>query len=227
MKRYKDWAPGPFDTKGLNLPDHQEWFVLPLIKTRDSGPLDESNFEIAARRLGAPSDTCIRGEFSHWACGWFEILLLAPEREQEGQAIADELDSYPILDESDFSKRESELEFECWPNYGCAEMIRMMAEKFDLRQSTIDFLESLDQSSNGPLRELHSAHSSHDYEMDDSGARYDFLYLDTRYLHFPENQRFDRQTLAKFIRAEREKFRETEADVRAVERAATVYARQT
>jgi hypothetical protein len=216
MQRYKDYRPSACDMAGLGLDDQQDWFVV-AGRNRDSCVLAESNFASALKRLGGESDTCQVCRFGHWACGWLEIVLLSPEREAEGAAIENALADYPILDESDFSERECELEFSCWPAYGARDMVSMLVENFELGSATRDFLMDLDLDSNGALRAFHREHSTHDYEMHDEGAHYDFLYIDPRYKHF--DGRLTRDELAAFLVAQR-RAKRTAPPVHSVEYAA-------
>lgn len=118
MIQYKDYRPFQFDSKGLALPDRQDWFVLPIGRNRDSGPLDESNFFSALKMLGGEGDDVEVHSFGHWACGWFEIILIRPESSQqnEGEDIENFIDDYPIIDEEDFSLRETEANLLTWQN---------------------------------------------------------------------------------------------------------------
>ena len=83
MKRYKDWVPTLFDSKnnyaGDSLESVENWFVV-YGRNRDSEPIQESNFRIMMDEL-KPDDSedssCFR--FGHWACGWYEIILVKPD----------------------------------------------------------------------------------------------------------------------------------------------------
>jgi hypothetical protein len=66
MKKYKDYSPTEFDCKGLNLPDKQEWLVVPVMQTRDSGPLELSNFRTALKMLCDESENVEVHRFGHW-----------------------------------------------------------------------------------------------------------------------------------------------------------------
>ena len=83
---------------------------------RDSGILSESNRETALAMLGGESDNVQIFRFGHWACGWVEYLAVksGSPSEKIGQEIFDSLDSYPILDESDFCERENEEANRVW-----------------------------------------------------------------------------------------------------------------
>ena len=96
MQKYKDWAPMSLDQKGLNLPDHQEWFVL-YGRSRDSDPIQESNFRVLCDMLNEKDSESVGiFRFNHWACGWIEVMLVEPdssayEKAKElQQIIADE-----------------------------------------------------------------------------------------------------------------------------------------
>lgn len=123
----KAWSPnGPtsFDS-GRNYigADLREHFTV-LSRTRDSGELEESNFAYALRELGGETgeedDGTHEGSgvyvarFNHWACGWYETIMIdpaAPEAEKAirtAEEILARLEDYPVLDEDDLSTREFE-----------------------------------------------------------------------------------------------------------------------
>lgn len=116
LPRYKDWAPTQFDTKGLGMPDRQDWLVCPVMHTRDSGPLDESNFHSTLKSLGGESDAVEVHRFGHWGPGWFEVILVSPDGpiKDLGEIVCS-LADYPVLDEHDFSVREQEAADERLP----------------------------------------------------------------------------------------------------------------
>lgn len=109
MQRYSEFKPTPYDSRGLHLPDQQDWFVLPTTQTRDSDAVDRSNFRTALELMGGESETVEVHRFGHWACGWFEIIIIHPSLYDKAVAeIVDPLESYCILDEDDMLQ----LEFE-------------------------------------------------------------------------------------------------------------------
>lgn len=119
MQRYRDFAPTSFDPKGSFLhgqdeehPDRGDWFVVPVSRNRDSEILEESNFDAALKILGGESATVEVHRFGHWGPGWFEIILVHPDREKDVQEIQDGLEDYPVLDEDGYSEREHEENLE-------------------------------------------------------------------------------------------------------------------
>lgn len=130
MERYRDFAPTPFDNKGAFLSDRQDWFVVPVTRTRDSDLLAQSNFEAALKLLGGESDDVEVHRFGHWGPGWYEIILVRPgsDAEKKAQEIADSLESYPVLDDEDLSNREYEAACEYWENADLDDRIRLCKE---------------------------------------------------------------------------------------------------
>lgn len=116
MQTYSQFKPTPYDCRGLALPDRQTWLVCSVSQTRDSDPLNQSNFACALKMLGGESDTVEIHRFGHWGPGWFEIIIVAPNTEaaRVAQEIEDRLADYPILDEMDHSQREQEAADETW-----------------------------------------------------------------------------------------------------------------
>lgn len=116
MKTYAEFRPTGHDCKGLGLDDRQDWLVVPCPRNRDSDCLQESNFRSALRMLGGESDTVERYSFGHWACGWFEIILVQPGTDSERIAteIETSLEHYPVLDENDWSDLEHETAQQVW-----------------------------------------------------------------------------------------------------------------
>jgi hypothetical protein len=128
MQAYKDFAPTGFDAKGLGLPDRQDWLRAPVSRTRDSGALDESNFETVLADLGGESDTVEVHRFGHWGPGWFEIILCHPSMADRLEEWSRALENYPVADESDLSRREWEEAEEGWDNYGRSDLIRALRD---------------------------------------------------------------------------------------------------
>lgn len=145
--KYADYAPTAFDGRGAFLPDRQDWIVLPVIQTRDSGPMEFSNFAAALEILGGEGETVEVHRFGHWGPGWFEIILVDPAdsaRVAVAEDIENRLADYPLLDEEDFSRREWEDYEAGWESYGWSEFIRLLAKRFNLPERAVDLLRDAD-----------------------------------------------------------------------------------
>lgn len=129
--KYQDFAPTGFDPKGLALEDRQSWIVLPTTRNRDSvaGPL--ANFDSALEILGGESETVEVHRFGHWANGWFELILVHPDRQSEADDIERALEDYPILDEFKWSDYESNEAMETWDACSGSDFERELESRFE------------------------------------------------------------------------------------------------
>ena len=87
---------------------------------RDSGILDQSNFNVTEQRLAPWDDTEVNAldhawtttTASHFLVGWVDTIYVhqdAPvELLAEAAEVIESLENYPILDEEDYSRREME-----------------------------------------------------------------------------------------------------------------------
>ena len=141
MKKFKDFQPTAMDSKGVGSEGQEDWLVLPTSRTRDTGPLEESNFAAALERLGGESDTVQVHRFGHWGPGWFEIIVVHPSRESEAEEIEKSLENYPSLDEDDMSRRESEEAWEDWKNWGESEFKDIIKGLVELDEEQEDMLD--------------------------------------------------------------------------------------
>ncbi len=114
MQRYSKFRPTSFDRSGLGCRDEQEWFVAPCSRNRDSGTLTESNWQVQLRELEAidpdGNDHQVHS-FGHWACGWFELVLVRPDSKcfELAEGLEGALSDYPILCEMHWSELELEM----------------------------------------------------------------------------------------------------------------------
>jgi len=134
MQRYRDYAPTGFDTVGAFLPDQGNWIVVPVGQNRDSNYLEESNFQTALDMLGEESDTVQVHRFGHWACGWYEIIIVDPgdnDRAIIAAEIMCALADYPILDDMDYSEREWNRASEYWEQNSMSDRINI-CKRFDI-----------------------------------------------------------------------------------------------
>lgn len=146
--------------------DRNNWLVVPVGQNRDSGPFEQSNFAAALEILGGESESVEVHCFRHWGPGWFEVIIVRPDRAADVDDIEARLESYPLLDEDDLYRREHELMEDDWRFYG-----RSNFEKSLMRE-----LESLDDSLDGTEsdidRELRVMHDRNDFDPV-SGMTYD------------------------------------------------------
>lgn len=141
MKKFKDFQPTAMDSKGVGSEGQEDWLVLPTSRTRDTGPIEESNFAAALERLGGKSDTVQVHRFGHWGPGWFEIIVVHPSRESEAEEIEKSLENYPVLDEDDMSRRETEEAWEDWKNWGESEFKDIIKGLVELDEEQDDMLD--------------------------------------------------------------------------------------
>ena len=97
----------------------------PVGQSRDSDPLEESNYRVIFADLrerfgGAVADV----RMGHWAVGWHEAIIFDSSRADVVSAVLEwsrALADYPVADESDYSELEFERDHpmpgECYSDY--------------------------------------------------------------------------------------------------------------
>lgn len=133
MQTYREFQPTGLDALGLNADrlGIGHWLVCPTGQNRDSGHLEQSNFAAMLATVGGESDTVQVHRFGHWACGWFEIILIDPADTtavDAAQALADALEDYPVADEEDLSRREWESACEYWEHASIRERVQLLQD---------------------------------------------------------------------------------------------------
>lgn len=142
FKHLKRWELPP-SYFGANWPD---WYVF-LSRNRDSSELSESNFETGLSAVRAvASKEPIPDEIgdetdmatvqvvreSHWAVGWVEWIAIHKSDTAaliEADRLLSRLESYPVLDEEDWSRREDESAQQIWREcYNASERIKYIRE---------------------------------------------------------------------------------------------------
>lgn len=94
--------------------NYYEYFGF-MSKTRDSDPIDESNFRVALERLGGLSETVIVIRSNHWLVGWIEGILIHQsdyDMVYKANDIRHELEEYPVLDDDDYERAKEEMGWE-------------------------------------------------------------------------------------------------------------------
>src|SRR6478735_4201085 len=123
MQTYAEFSPTGFDTRGLGLPDRQDWLVAPVTVNRDSDCLTRSNWEVVTRDLqgfgvaeGEDNPSVEIHRFGHWACDWFEVCLVRPGSPASVKADGweDCLADYPVASDDHFSDLEHRETTDYW-----------------------------------------------------------------------------------------------------------------
>ncbi len=124
---YRTYRPTNCDTPGLGCEDRQDWLVAPVSITRDSECLGRSNWSVVTGDVitrSATEDWEIH-RFGHWACGWFEIMLVRPG--SMAHMVCDEwssaLEDYPIASDDHFSELEYSEACEYWERASLRERV--------------------------------------------------------------------------------------------------------
>jgi len=190
LPRYDSWAPTAFDSAGAFLDDRDDWRVMPVMQTRDSGPYDVSNFETAQKILDDSKADYEVHRFGHWGPGWFEIILIDPSSAHSMTAAGEivcSLADYPVLDEDDLSDREYEDFLESWSSWGCRDFIRSLTKQFTLKDEAQNLLDAIDIDI---MREFYMEHANEPYICESSGVS-----MNTDHCA----KSISRQTLASFL----------------------------
>lgn len=120
-----------------------DYFVF-LGRNRDSDDLTESNFACGLRAIGGESDTVVVVRERHWACGWIEWIAIHESDSAALEAaneIMEALSDYPVIDEADWSERETESANTVWRNcYNPSERVEYIRE----HRYQFDFLDFRD-----------------------------------------------------------------------------------
>lgn len=133
--------PSDFAYFGDNAEMFVTWSYGPVIEHRDSDTVEVSN----ARQIEKLFEEFVRPEHyditeaSHWAVGWVKHLSMkvthkdgTPTRAVKlWKWIQGQLESYPVLDESDLSELEEEAKAESWDNWAAKEFADALHKKFD------------------------------------------------------------------------------------------------
>lgn len=115
LERYGSHRPTPADSH-IRVDEIEDWLLVPVMRTRDSGIAEESNFKAASELLEeacGPEDRENGWEihrFEHWGPGWYEIIVVEPgsKAQKVAEDIAKRLEQYPLLNEDDVGEREHE-----------------------------------------------------------------------------------------------------------------------
>lgn len=135
MKPYSEYRPTGCDPAGLGLDEQQDWLVPDQVgRNRDSAYWVEANFtafEREMKKIDPEGNDHENHRFGHWACGWFEIIIVRPGSPAaiEAEKLNDALSDYPILDESLHSEYEEEAKQAYWKNMSLKERVTLIGNR--------------------------------------------------------------------------------------------------
>ena len=136
MKKLIDLVRNPsgfdsFDNYFGDLPSND--LIVVVTRSRDSDLIEESNWECALEMLGGENSSVKIHRFGHWACGWWDALCViqGSEKEEIGREIVESIENYPLLDEEDHSRRESEQADKVWrDDYSPTERVGFLRDNY-------------------------------------------------------------------------------------------------
>lgn len=117
-----------------------EYYSSGVGQSRDSDALERSNFASMLKALGGESESVIVVRENHFLVGWVEWIAIHQDDDRAltiADGIMERLADYPVVDESDWSERETEDANQTWAN--CfdwrerIEYIRDHRHQFDFR----------------------------------------------------------------------------------------------
>jgi hypothetical protein len=105
--------------------DRTEYYVLGG-QHRDSDTLTRSNHRSILQALGGESETVLVVRDSHCMVGWVEAIYIHQSDDKAlaiAEKITDNLESYPVVDESDWSELEYTEASEYWARMSVSERL--------------------------------------------------------------------------------------------------------
>lgn len=109
-----------------NMDDQMDWITSTEIQiNRDSDELTESNWQVFIDGLEKTNSEDYRIlRFGHFACGWYEIVILKPNSASYDFYVQclETLEDYPILDEDHFSALQYENFNKLIEDHYCSEL---------------------------------------------------------------------------------------------------------
>lgn len=167
MIKLGKFNPTPFDRptravlSGVD-ESYSDWMLL-LTRTRDSDSVTEVNFRVACEAFDINVDStqqlgngavCLR--FGHWACGWYECLVIDSNdlnAMDKANDIETRLAIYPVLSDDRLSAYEWEESYEAWGDYLANDFKAEIKQNVDYETwSSIDTI--LDEIDNDTLYQV-------------------------------------------------------------------------
>jgi hypothetical protein len=110
--------------------DMRNYYVFPLSRTRDSGLLTNHNFNYCWDKIShkARAGTGVY-LFNHWACGWYEIILINKNNSMAillAEDLISEYENYPIFNEDEYNDKEYQYVIDQWENATLSNRLDML-----------------------------------------------------------------------------------------------------
>jgi hypothetical protein len=116
--KYSGFKPTGFDNH-IQIEDRENWHIMPISINRDTEScITLSNWQVCQDMMNKANIEYEVHNFGHWACGWFEILLVSPDSQDFVEEIENLLSQYPILNDDHHSNMEIEKDDQAWESYG-------------------------------------------------------------------------------------------------------------
>lgn len=129
LARYEGHRPSSFDRHICSELD--SFYLAPISNNRDADILTCSNWLIGTAKILNASqhdDTQVHS-FGHWACGWYELLLIHPDDTEAlkvASAMAAGLEQYPVLNEDHYSGLEYEAAADYWERCSVSDRVEIL-----------------------------------------------------------------------------------------------------
>lgn len=135
LESYQSHRPTGFD-RHIRLSEQDTWLIAPVSLLRDSNALEISNWEVVTfdiREAETTGDDCEIHRFGHWACGWYEIMLVRPGSKCAEVAAkwACALSDYPVASDEHHSEILLEEAGRTWSHMSITDRIAM-CDRFDV-----------------------------------------------------------------------------------------------
>lgn len=129
LDTYDGHRPTPWD--GHICPEFDTFYVAPISQNRDSGCQSRSNWTVGTEEIlkASQHDETEIHCFGHWACGWYEMLLIHPADVpalRVAAAMAAALEDHPVLNEDHLSELEYEEAAEYWERCSVSDRVEIL-----------------------------------------------------------------------------------------------------
>jgi hypothetical protein len=145
--KYSGFKPTGFDNH-IQIEDRENWHIMPISINRDTEScITLSNWQVCQDMMNKANIEYEVHNFGHWACGWFEILLVSPDSQDFVEEIENLLSEYPILNEEHHSQLETERDDQAWESYGYRDFISEYdnASSNEIEEYLVTILQNMDK----------------------------------------------------------------------------------